>query len=71
MHYSRQDFLKVAVAALPIVGSPWFYTNQAHAGVAGEGTYSQARADRIHRHAKEEAIAQAGKRPKDTLRPSE
>jgi hypothetical protein len=70
MHYSRHDFLKVAVAALPIVGVPWFYSNPAHAGSAREGAYGQARADRIHRRAMEEAIARAGQRPQDTLRTS-
>jgi len=70
MHYSRHDFLKVAVAALPVLGAPWFYANPAHATVAGEGAYSQEQADRIHRQAMEQALARAGKRPKDTLRPS-
>jgi hypothetical protein len=70
MRYSRHDFLKVAGAALPILGVPWFYSNPAHAGVAREGAYSQARADKIHRHAMEEAIARSSQRPEDTLRPS-
>lgn len=70
MHYSRHDFLKVAVAMLPIVGVPWFYSSTARAGVEIEGAYSQAQADRIHSHSMEEAITQAGRRPGDIVRPS-
>jgi len=57
MHNSRQDFLKVAVAVLPALGAPWVYSDPARAGVAGQGAYSQAQADRIHRRAMERAIA--------------
>ena len=70
MHYSRHEFLKVAAATLPALGAPWLYSDPAHAGVAGERGYSQAQADKIHRQAMEQAIARAGKKPKDTLRPS-
>ncbi len=70
MHYSRQDFLKIAVAALPFLGAPWFYSDSARAGVTAKGAYSQGQADSIHRQAMERAIARAGKKPKDTLRPS-
>ena len=71
MHYSRHEFLKVAVATLPALGAAWFYSDPAHAGVTKKGPYSQAEADEIHRQAMERAIARAGKRPEDTLlRPS-
>jgi hypothetical protein len=70
MHYSRHDFLKAAVAVLPLLGMPWFYTRPARAGAARGGAYGQERAARIHRQAMEEAMAKSGKRPKDTLRPS-
>ena len=70
MHYSRHEFLKVAAATLPALGAPWLYSNPAHAEQTGEGAYSQAQADKIHSQAMEQAIARAGKKPNDTLRPS-
>ena len=70
MHYSRHEFLKVAAATLPALGAPWLYSNPAHAEQTREGAYSQSQADKIHRQAMEQAIARAGKKPKDTLRPS-
>ena len=69
-YYSRHEFLKVAVAALPILGVSLFNAGPAHAGADRGRAYGQAQAARIHRQAMEAAMAKAGKRPKDTLRPS-
>ena len=49
MTYSRHDFLRIAVAGLPVVtGVPWLLTGAAHARSSMEGEYDQAQADRIH-----------------------
>lgn len=64
MDYSRRDFLKIA-AALPVMGTTWFFTTAARAGAAAEEAYSQARADTIHNHSTEELIRQSGKTPEE------
>ena len=53
MTYSRHDFLRIAVAGLPVVtGVPWLLTGA-------------AQADRIHNRSTEAAIRQAGKNPEE------
>jgi hypothetical protein len=66
MTYSRHDFLRIAVAGLPVVtGVPWLFTGAAHARSSMEGEYDQAQADRIHNRSTEAAIRQAGKNPEE------
>ena len=64
MIYSRQDFLRISAAGLPVVvGAPWLCASAAHARAKTEGGYDQAQADRIHNRSTEEAIRQAGEKP--------
>lgn len=65
MDYSRRDFLRIAAVGLPVVGTPWFYSSEAHARAEIEGAYSQAQADRIHNGSMEEAIRRAGENPEE------
>ena len=66
MAYSRHDFLKIAVAGLPVVtGVPWLFTSSARAGADMEGQYTQAQADTIHNRSTEAAIRRAGKDPEE------
>jgi hypothetical protein len=64
MHYSRRDFLKVAVAGLPVVGLPLFFPGVAPAREA-EKEYTQAQAAAIHKRSVEDAIRRAGERPEE------
>jgi hypothetical protein len=66
MTYSRHDFLRIAVAGLPVVtGVPWLFTSAAHARSSTDDGYTQAQADRIHYRSTEAAIRQAGKKPEE------
>ena len=66
MTFSRHDFLRIAVAGLPVVtGVPWLFAGAAHARPSPEGGYDQARADRIHYRSTESAIRRAGKDPEE------
>ena len=66
MSYSRRDFLKIAVAGLPVVvGAPWLCSSAAHAKAEMEGGYTQAQADRIHNRSTKKAIRQAGEKPEE------
>lgn len=66
MAYSRRDFLKIAVAGLPVVvGAPWLCSSAAHAKAELKGGYTQAQADRIHNRSTEKAIRRAGEKPEE------
>lgn len=66
MTYSRHDFLRIAVAGLPVVtGVPWLLTGTALARSSTRGQYTQAQADRIHYRSTEAAIRRAGKNPEE------
>ncbi len=65
MHYSRRDFLRFAAAGLPVAASSWFFSGAALARAGTEGSYTQARADRIHGRSTEESIRRAGEDPEE------
>jgi hypothetical protein len=65
MDYNRRDFLRFAAAGLPVAATSWFFPGAAHARAGTRGSYTQARADRIHSRSTEEAIRRAGDDPEE------
>ena len=64
MDYSRRDLLKIA-AALPVMGTTWFFSSASRAGAAADEAYAEARADKIHINSTDDEIRQSGKTPEE------
>jgi hypothetical protein len=64
MDYSRRELLKIA-AALPVMGTSWFFSSAPRARAAAEEAYAEARADKIHINSTDDEIRQSGKTPEE------